>query len=371
MARGVWEKVPGSGIWWIHYIDAEGKRRREKVGRKTDAIRLYHQRKADALAGRKLGKPLRQRDRTFQEFADNAIEYAKKHKANPTDDEQKIGILVQEFGDRPASSLTQQELAAFLESRNTSPATFNRYRATLSMIYREAIRNGWTERNPARLIRAKKEDNGRIRFLSDEEEKNLRKVITAEYSDRYRNEFEVALHTGMRRSEQFTLGWDQTNLKTQQIHLLKTKNGSDRAIPLNSVAMAALERQYSISGKFERVFVTEDGKAFIRKAIRRWFDEAVVKAGIRDFTWHCLRHTFCSRLVMAGVPLKTVQELMGHKTIQMTARYAHLSPDYLKNAVEMIAAPGSLRMATAHRTAKTTATRTATSAKRTAAVRSW
>lgn len=258
-------------------------------------------------------------------MADNAIEYAKKHKANPADDEQKIGILVQEFGDRAASSLTQQELAAFLESRNTSPATFNCYRATLSMIYREAIRNGWTERNLARLIRAKKEDNGRIRFLSDDEERNLRKVLAAEYSERYLNEFEVALHTGMRRSEQFTLAWEQTDLRAQRIHLLKTKNGSNRTVPLNSITLAALERQKEISGNAERVFVTEDGKPFIRKAIRRWFEEAIVKAGIKDFSWHCLRHTFCSRLVMAGVPIKTVQDLMGHKTIQMTARYAHLS----------------------------------------------
>lgn len=117
----------------------------------------------------------------------------------PADDEQKIGVLVCEFGDRPAASLTQQELAVFLESRQTSPATFNRYRATLSMIYREAIRNGWTEKNPARLIRAKKEGSGRIRFLADEEEMELRKVIAAEYSERNLNEFEVAVHTGMRR----------------------------------------------------------------------------------------------------------------------------------------------------------------------------
>lgn len=364
MARGVWEKVPGSGIWWIHYIDAEGKRHREKVGRKKDAIRLYHQRKADALAGRKLGKPLRQRERTFQDLADNAIEYAKKHKANPEDDEQKIGILTQEFGDRPASSLTQQELAAFLESRRTSPATFNRYRATLSMIYREAIRNGWTDRNPARLIRAKREENGRIRFLSDAEEVKLRKVINAEYPIRYLNEFEIALHTGMRRSEQFSLAWDQVSQEASRIHLLKTKNGSDRTIPLNSVSRTALERQHAISGNAERVFITEDGKPFIRKAIRRWFEEAIVKAGIEDFSWHCLRHTFCSRLVMAGVSLKTVQELMGHKTIQMTARYAHLSPHHLQNAVELIA--GSNYNSPANKKpVKRTATRTATSVKAT------
>jgi hypothetical protein len=95
------------------------------------------------------------------------------------------------------------------------------------------------------------------------------------------------------------------------------------------------------------VFVTEDGRPFIRKAIRRWFEEAIFKAGIEDFSWHCLRHTFCSRLIMAGVPLKTAQELMGHKTIQMTARYAHLAPEYPRNAVEMIAGVSGLPTATA------------------------
>src|ERR1035441_430972 len=144
------------------------------------------------------------------------------------------GSLTGEFGSRSASSLTQQELAAFLESRNTSPATFNRYRATLSMIYREAIRNGWLERNPARLVKAKKEDNGRIRFLSDEEEKAIRLIIAEEYPERFLNEFEIALHTGMRRSEQFSLAWNQVDFKGKRIQLLKTKNGTGRAIPLNS-----------------------------------------------------------------------------------------------------------------------------------------
>src|SRR5450756_860832 len=100
MARGVWKKVPDSGVWWIHYVDAEGKRRREKVGRKADAIKLYGQRKAEAASGKKIEKPFRQKERTFQEFADLALEYSRAHKSNVVDDEQKIGILVREFGDR-------------------------------------------------------------------------------------------------------------------------------------------------------------------------------------------------------------------------------------------------------------------------------
>ena len=359
--RGVWEKVRGSDVWWIHYTDAEGKRRREKVGRKSDAIDLLQQRKSDAIAGRKIERPLRQRERTFQELADNAIEYAKKHKANPTDDEQKIGILATEFGGRPASKLTQQEFAAFLESRNTSPATFNRYRATLSMIYREAIRNGWTERNPARLIKAKKEDNGRIRYLLPDEEKRLHKVIAETYSERFLNETEIGVNTGMRRGEQFSLHWSQVDLPGKKLRLLKTKNGKPRTIPLNSIALAAFERQLGVSGHHTHVFLNDAGKPFATKAPRHWFDAALKAAKIPEFTWHDQRHTFCSRLAIAGVPLKTIQELAGHKTIQMTARYAHLSPDHLHTAVELITA--TQQPPRKHR--RPTATRTATGTKKT------
>jgi site-specific recombinase XerD len=69
---------------------------------------------------------------------------------------------------------------------------------------------------------------------------------------------------------------------------------------------------------------------------RHWFEPAIKEAGIRDFTWHCLRHTFASRLVMAGVDLRTAQQLMGHKTIQMTVRYAHLAPEHQMAAVERL-----------------------------------
>jgi site-specific recombinase XerD len=151
-------------------------------------------------------------------------------------------------------------------------------------------------------------------------------------------------------------------LQVNRIHLLKTKNGSGRTIPLNSVSKTALERQLVLSGQSERVFVTDEGKPFIQKPIRRWFEEAIVKAKIRDFSWHCLRHTFCSRLVMAGVSLKTAQELMGHKTIQMTARYAHLSPGHLQDAVELLSGVNGHPTAT-EKPAKPTATRTATKPK--------
>ena len=355
--KGIYERNPGSGIWWIHYYDAEGKRRREKAGTKSVAVKLYQKRKVEAASGKKLPASLRLRQRTFGEFCDLALVYSNAHKRSSYDDSHKIAILRAEFGDRVAESLTQQEFAAFLDSRDTSPATFNRYRATLSMIYREAIRNEWTERNPARLIKSKTEPSGRIRYLLDEEEAKLRKVMDTDYVP-FRPEFDIALHTGMRKHEQFACRWDWVEVKSKRIILPGeiAKNGKSRVVRLNADAIAALEQQRTVTGSESHVFMSPTGKPYPDKVIRGWFDDACYKAGIKNFTWHCLRHTFCSRLVMAGVDLKTVQELAGHLTISVTARYSHLSQQHLETAIEKIS--------TIHR-GESTATKTATKKKTT------
>ena len=100
----------------------------------------------------------------------------------------------------------------------------------------------------------------------------------------------------------------------------------------NQTAIRALEAMHSGANGSELVC----GGA---STPRRWFDSAVKIAGLENFTWHCLRHTFASRLVMAGVDIRTVQELMGHKTIAMTVRYAHLAPKHTLSAVERLDAP--------------------------------
>ena len=84
------------------------------------------------------------------------------------------------------------------------------------------------------------------------------------------------------------------------------------------------------------VFLNSSKEPFRKSPIRRWFEEALIQARVKEFTWHCLRHTYASRLVMAGVDLRTVQELMGHKTIQMTVRYSHLSKPHLLEATERL-----------------------------------
>ena len=87
------------------------------------------------------------------------------------------------------------------------------------------------------------------------------------------------------------------------------------------------------------VFLAEDGDRVLKNN-RHWFEDAVTEAGIRHFTWHDLRHTFASRLVMVGVDIRTVQELLGHKAIAMTCRYAHLAPAHQLAAVEKLVTTG-------------------------------
>jgi integrase len=126
------------------------------------------------------------------------------------------------------------------------------------------------------------------------------------------------------------------------IHLDITKNGSDRHIPLNSTALAAFERLKTAAPKGTAyVFLTSRNDAQKRpvriKTPRTWFEDVIAESKLKDVTWHTCRHTFVSRLAMAGVDLRTVMELAGHKSMAMTIRYAHLAPEHAAAAIEKIA----------------------------------
>jgi site-specific recombinase XerD len=143
----------------------------------------------------------------------------------------------------------------------------------------------------------------------------------------------------MRMSEQYSLRWVQVSFERKQIYLPKTKNGDARVIPLNAVALSALEQLRSVRSS-EPVFISnriEEGGAL--QGSRGWFPTAVEEAGIGHYWWHCNRHTFASRLVMAGVDLLTVASLLGHRTLQMVKRYAHLAPEHQADAVARLVAP--------------------------------
>jgi integrase len=325
---GVWEKVPGSGVWWIRYR-VNGKLKREKVGRKGDAGALYQLRKSQARAGKKLPANLRNAGVKFREFTDAILGYSASHHRDTRNIKSRIGKVLPDFGERVAESIRPEEIDAWLTAHTSTAATANRYRALFSLVFREAIRNGKVSSNPARLVRQRHEDNARIRWLEKDEEKRLRAVIAERYSNHI-PELDIALGTGMRLSEQYGLTWESVDFKRKEIRLSKTKNYSGRSIPMNSLVLNAFKKLRDSAGK-------DSVRVFPINNPRKWFERALRLAKIKRFRWHDCRHTFCSNLAMQGANLKIIQTLAGHKTIAITARYAHLDDAALRAALDQLA----------------------------------
>lgn len=261
--------------------------------------------------------------------------HSRLHKRSFRDDEYRVVILRNWFGGRAAESIKPQEIEAEFARQPWSPATCNRYRSLLSMIYRVAIHNDRLKENPIRKLAKRRESPGRVRFLETVEERALRSVIRKSFSV-HEDEFDLALNSGMRRNEQYRLRWDDVNLPLGIINVVDSKNGQRRSIPANSKAAKALRsllRRKDGSG-----YVVPGTPANRSRAWDRWFEDAVKQAKVDDFHWHDLRHTFASRLIMSGVDLRSVGELLGHRTLVMVMRYSHLAPGHLRDAVNRLVA---------------------------------
>jgi len=355
--RGVFEKVPGSGEWWVCYWDAQGRKRREKAGTKSAAIALYRKRKMEAFEGKKLPEKLRRASVLFEDIAREALEYSRREKRTYDDDLSRMERILGWFRGRAVDSVTPRDIEQRLEEgieQGWAPSTANHYRSLLSLAFRLAIRNGKSKENPARATRHRKEDNSRVRYLSADEEARLRKVIAEDWPE-HMPELDLALHTGLRLSEMYGLTWENVNLAGRILTIPRSKNGERRYVRLNSVATATLVTLAGRGNSSGRVIRNAQGEPLCGP--RYWFERALCTAGIEGFHWHDLRHTFASRLVMAGANLRAVQDALGHKSVAMTVRYSHLSPDYQLDVLERLV-PGM----PAARSAEPTDTTTDTSA---------
>ena len=327
--RGIFEKVSDSGEWWIRYADATGRIRREKVGTFAEAQARLALRKQEAKVGVQPRMSRQRRSASFRKIAADALAHADEHKRSARNDHSRMVKLLEWFGDRAADSVTPQEIERRFQMESWTAATWNRYRALVSLTYRLAIRSGKAKENPARLVRHKAENNCRVRFLSTKEEEELRRVIR-EKSPNHEPEIDLALHSGLRQGEQYAARWDEVDFERRILTIPLDKGGKRSHVPLNAAALRALLDLRRQHGSSELVC----GGA---PSPRHWFEAAVEAAKLEGFTWHCLRHTFASRLVMSGADLRTVAELLRDKTLAMVMRYAHLAPDYQLAAVERMA----------------------------------
>jgi integrase len=248
----------------------------------------------------------------------------------------RIKDLLSTFGSlqlRKFSTLLVEQYQTDLLNKNLKPASVNKNISLLKAMIKKAVDWEMVEESMLKKVRAVKlfpENNRRLRFLSKTECQEL--IISCD--THLRPIVITAINTGMRRGEILNLTWEQVDMKHGFILLDITKNGERREIPINSTLRSTLQ---GITRRLDVPFVffdTKTGKAY--QEVKKSFKTALRRAKIQDFKFHDLRHTFASHLVMAGVDITTVKELLGHKDIKMTLRYAHLAPFHKVKAVDLL-----------------------------------
>jgi integrase len=239
-------------------------------------------------------------------------------------------------GNPPIHTLNVEVLDHYREHRrgeSVGPATINREMATLKHALSKAVE--WkllrkALREELTAIKKYQEPDGRLRYLSGPEECD--RLLQA-CEDFLKPIVLTAIHTGMRKGELLNLTWDQVDMTHGFIRLKQTKNGKARALPFNET-LWSLFSSLRIHRDVPWVFHDSNGRRY--NDVRHAFNRACDAAGMTDFHFHDLRHTFASWLVMKGIPLATVSSLLGHTSPTMTLRYAHLSPKHLTSAVRVL-----------------------------------
>jgi integrase len=314
--------------WFVDYY-AHGRRVREKVGpSKGEALRALSVRKAEVALG-KFNLIPRASIPTFKTFAERYEELVSIHKKGRTGEHYIIQMFMRIFGNRRISDITAEDGERFkaVRSGQVKPATVNREMTVFKHMMSKALEWKLLVANPLRGVRSLNVPKRLERILEVNEELRLLSACDHVRSKFLRPVIVLALNTGMRRGELLSLQWSQVNFSRRKIRILNAKTESgERTIPMNSMTYAALS-SLKRNRKSELVFPSnrKEGKRILD--LKKGFKKAVREAELHgNLRFHDLRHTFATRLVQAGVDIITVQHLLGHARISMTARYAH-SPD--------------------------------------------
>jgi|RhiMetdeSRZDD1v2_1073273.scaffolds.fasta_scaffold495855_1 integrase len=219
-------------------------------------------------------------------------------------------------------------------ARDHKNATVTRYLGTLSHAFSVAVREwGWLDDSPMRKVTKPRLPRGRVRYLSDLERQRLLTECQASRNPHLYIVVMLALSCGARKTELVSLRWSDVDLKRCTLTFHETKNGERRTVPLTGQALN-LMRHHAKVRRLDTLFVfpNDQGKRYFR--FRETFENAVKRAGIADFHFHDLRHTAASYLAMNGASLHEIAEVLGHKTLAMVKRYAHLSEGHTRSVVE-------------------------------------
>ena len=326
----------GNTYYISYYVD--GRRKKKAIGKSKKIAEIVVKDIEVKLAKSMIG--IIDRNKDLKKFVEEYLTYSASNKARSTFRRDRV-ILNKNFLPNievnDLSKITTHALENYKIERlkTVKDMTVNRELITIKAMFNKAVEWGYLDRNLAeriKLFKIRKDE--KPRFLSKEEiQKLLRSCTEGLYPFVY-----TALNTGLRSSELVYLRWKDVDLDRRRITVhsrddWQSKSGRSRAIDINDNLFEFLKKhEYK---KSEYVFCTKDGHRLVNNLNRR-FKNAAKRAGLDGVSIHTLRHTFASHLVMAGVPLATVSNLLGHSDIKTTMIYAHLSPGHLKNAVNKL-----------------------------------
>lgn len=336
MATGIYKR---GDVWWVRYTGLDGRQKRESShsNKFNDAQLLLADRQQTIGKGEE-PEVKKIPNHTFRELAEKYQTWIKGRQKSAKTKGYIIGQLLSVFGDiqlKRFNTSMADHLQTDLINKEYKASSNNKVLNVLKHMFRKATEWEMVSEDVLKRIRKVKplrDNSRRLRYLSKEE---CQALINA--CDPHVKPIVVtALNSGMRRGEVLGLRWDNLDLKHGFILLDITKNGERREIPINKT-LEALFLDKSLIRRIDTPYVFYDavtGKPY--QNVKRSFYTACRRAGIRDFKFHDLRHTFASHLVMGGVDITTVSRLLGHKSLNMTLRYSHLAPSHMKNAVNIL-----------------------------------
>lgn len=349
------------GRWWLDYYTPDGKRRRKLAGKtKEDAERAL--REVQTAIDRKEYVDTSTASNTpgFSDFCGVFHERYAQHLRSAKKSRGRVALLKAYFGTMKLSAISADKIENYRLHRlrtgtgrdhksKLKPATVNREVALLAVMLNKAVRWKFLAKNPAADVEAYAEDEARERYLTRAEILRLLQQAKRSFSPLLRPVVYLALQTGLRKSELFGLRWTDVDFEHQQLLVTNTKTGVPRRVPLSRRARWLFGKLAARNPLATWVFESEakDGQRAPVADVKKAWRTALIRAKIRDFRFHDLRHTFASHFAMKGGNIYALAKLMGHSNPKMTIdRYAHLSPEFIQEQQRVMDKPAYTAVST-------------------------
>jgi len=323
------KRKDGTTSWYYDFMHDRVRYRGVGGTTKTQALRALEKKRNEVLND-EFGISVKVKNPKIEKFAETYL-LRRRHLRSRKRDALSVRTLLVFFKGKFLSSIMPSDVEDYIGKRRedgVSNATINRELSCLKRMFSLAIKWGEAKRNPVKEVDFLEEPPGRTRFLSEEEAQCLIEIS----SGHLKPIVMTALNTGMRLGEILSLKWDQIHIDAvlePYIEIAETKNNKKRFVPLNDDMVDLMESLKNNNSRF--VFLGVRGEPL--KSVTKPFANALKRAGIKDFKFHDLRHTFASHYVMNGGDLLALKEILGHSNLKMVERYAHLATAHKRRQI--------------------------------------